>query len=234
MIMFNGKCSYETANIVVQRYPERTIAKRKYDVVSIPGRSGDLYFSQDAFENVVQEYEVYISAEREKLPAMARKAAEWLQAEPGYHELWDSYEPEIFRLAYYSGSENIENIFQRFGRMTLSFSCKPQRFLNSGKDAVSFSAPGVLHNPTAFSAKPAVTAFGTGSGTLTIGSTTISLEDISDYIVIDSDMQDAYKGTLNENAKMTGEFPELASGANIVSWTGDITGVSIIPRWWTL
>lgn len=234
MIMFNGVCGYEAANIVVQKYPERTIAKRKYDVVSVPGRNGDLYFSQDAFENVVQEYDVYISAEREKLPPMARKAAEWLQAEPGYHELWDSYEPEIFRLAYYSGSENIENIFQRFGRMTLAFSCKPQRFLNSGKEAISFSAPEQLYNPTRYNARPAVTVFGTGSGTVTIGETTITLSGISEYIVIDSDLQDAYKGTLNCNSKMTGEFPELLPGMNVISWTGDITGITIIPRWWTL
>ena len=234
MIMFNGKCGYETANIVVQKYPERTIAKRKYDIVSVPGRNGDLYFSQDAFENVVQEYEVYISAEREKLPAMARKAADWLQAEPGYHELWDSYEPEIFRLAYYSGSENIENIFQRFGRMTLAFSCKPQRFLNSGKEAVSFSVPGQLYNPTMYNSKPVVTVFGTGSGTVTIGGTTFTLAGITDYIVIDSDIQDAYKETLNCNSMMSGEFPELLPGENVISWTGNITGISIIPRWWTL
>lgn len=234
MIMFNGKCSYECGNIVVQKYPERTIAKRKYDVVSIPGRNGDLYFSQDAFENVVQEYDVYISAEREKLPAMARKAAEWLQAEPGYHELWDSYEPEIFRLAYYSGNQNIENIFQRFGRMTISFSCKPQRFLNSGKEAKSFAAPDKLHNPTAYRSKPEITVYGSGSGTLQINGAEISLANLSEYIVLDSDLQDAYKGTLNENAKMTGDFPELLPGSNIISWTGGITGVSIIPRWWTL
>ena len=234
MIIFNGLCSYETANIVVEKYPERTIAKRKYDVVSVPGRSGDLYFSQDAFENVVQEYDVYISAEREKLPAMARKAAEWLQADPGYHELWDSYEPEIYRMAYYCGSQNIENIFQRFGRMQLSFSCKPQRFLTSGKEEKAFTAAGVLHNPTAYNAKPEIIVYGTGSGTLTINTTTVTLAGISEYIVLDSELQDAYKGTLNENTKMTGEFPELIPGANNISWTGDITKVSIIPRWWTL
>lgn len=234
MIIFNGKCSWETANIVVQKYPERTIAKRKYDVVSVPGRNGDLYFSQDAFENVVQEYDVYISAEQEKLPTMARKAAEWLQADPGYHELWDSYEPEIFRMAYYSGSRNIENIFQKFGRMKLAFSCKPQRFLTSGKEAKAFSAADTLYNPTAYNSKPEITIYGTGSGTLTINTQTITLTDLSEYIVIDSDLQDAYKGTLNANAKMTGEFPELEPGANNISWTGGITGISIIPRWWTL
>lgn len=233
MIMFNGKCSYETANIIVQKYPERTIAKRKYEVISVPGRNGDLYFSQDAFENVVQEYDVYISAEQEKLPAMARKAAEWLSV-PGYHELWDSYEPEIFRLAYYAGSQNIENIFQRFGRMKLAFSCKPQRFLNSGKEAQVFSDTGALHNPTMCNASPELTVYGTGSGTVTVGNITFVLSEISEYIVVDSDLQDAYKGLLNQNAKMTGEFPVLHPGENIISWTGDITGVSIVPRWWML
>ena len=233
MMIFNGKCSYETANIVVQKYPDRTIAKRKYDVVSVPGRNGDLYFSQDAYENVTQEYDVYISAERERLPVMARKAAEWLSV-PGYHELWDSYEPEIFRMAFYSGNRNIENIFNRFGRMRLAFSCKPQRFLTVGKEVKEFDEPGALYNPTGFNAKPEITVMCSGSGTLTIAETTISLSNISEYIVVDSDLQDAYKGTLNQNSKMTGEFPELIPGENLITWTGNITGVKIIPRWWTL
>lgn len=233
MLAWNDKNSYD-CNVVVQKYPQRTIAKRKYDVVSVPGRNGDLYFSQDAYENVLQEYDVYISAEREKLPVMARKAAEWLSA-AGYHELWDSYEPDIFRLAYYAGSQDIENIFNRFGRMKLSFSCKPQRFLITGKDVVNVAKTGtVLHNPTGFAAKPLIRVYGTGSGTLTVGSTTVTLTEISEYIDIDSDLQDAYKGTLNQNSKMTGDFPELASGENILAWTGDITRLTITPRWWTL
>lgn len=232
MLVWNGKNSYD-CNIVVQRYPERTIAKRKYEVVSIPGRSGDLYFSQEAYENVTQEYEVYISAEKPKLPVMARKAAEWLST-PGYHELWDDYDPDVFRLAYYSGAVNIENIFNQFGRMTLSFSCKPQRFLTSGKEVREFQSPGKLYNPTGFNAKPEITVFGSGSGTVTIGGTTVSLSGLSEYVVIDSDLQDAYKGTLNCNSVMTGDFPELAPGDNLISWTGGITGVKIIPRWWVL
>lgn len=232
MLVYNDINSYD-CNVIVQKYPDRTIAKRKYDVVSVPGRNGDLYFSQDAFENVTQEYEVYISAEQETLPPMARKVADWLSV-PGYHELWDSYEPEIFRMAYYSGSQDIENIFQRFGRMVLSFSCKPQRFLTIGKEAKEFTEAGTLRNPTGYNSRPELTVYGTGSGTVTIGSTTFSLEGMSEYIVVDSDLQDAYKGTLNQNSKMTGEFPELLPGDNLITWTGDITGIRILPRWWTL
>lgn len=232
MIFWNGKSS-DRYNVVVEHYPTRPLPKRKVDVVSIPGRNGDLLFSQDAYENVVQEYDIYISAEQLKLPITARRVAEWL-LQPGYNRLFDSYEPEVFRLAYYNGTQDIANIMNRFGKLTISFSCKPQRFLITGEDEQTFSAPGTIINPTFCIAKPLITVLGSGDGTLNVGGTTVSLSDISEYITLDCDLQDAYKGLVNENAKVTGEFPTLEGGENVVSWTGDITGVKITPRWWML
>ncbi len=232
MISWAGITS-DKCNVIVEHYPTRPLPKRKYETVSIPGRNGELIFSEDAYENVIQEYDIYISAEKHKLPAVARRVAEWI-LKPGYNILYDSYEPEIFRLAYYSGTENIENIFNKFGRMKLSFSCKPQRFLLTGEDKVNMSDEGTLYNPTSFPSKPLIKVIGSGNGTLTVGSKTCSLTGISEFLIIDSELQDVYKNLLNENGKFTGAFPIFESGENIVSWTGGITGVEITPRWWML
>ena len=232
MISWAGKSS-DSCNVVVQHYPNRPLPRRKYETVSIPGRNGNLIFSQDAFDNVTQEYDIYISAERPKLPTVARKVAEWL-LKPGYNVLFDSYEPTIFRLAYYSGEEDIENVFNRFGRMKILFSCKPQRFLLTGEDPVTMNAGGQIFNPTSFRAKPIIRVNGNGNGTLTVGSLTCQLTGISEFITIDSELQDCYKNLQNENAKFTGEFPVFEEGLNDISWTGGITGVVITPRWWML
>ena len=54
-------------------------------------------------------------------------------------------------------------------------------------------------------------------------------------IVLDSDTQNAYYGAFNLNNTISApEFPTLPSGESVVRWTGGITGVEIIPRWWTL
>jgi phage-related protein len=54
-------------------------------------------------------------------------------------------------------------------------------------------------------------------------------------VTIDSELEDAYIGTpLNlKNRQMTGQFPSLNPGENIISWTGILTEMKIKPnsRW---
>lgn len=204
------------------------------DVTSyeIPGRNGDLIISNGRYKNIVVSYPAFIRSQFRQNSARARA---WLLSSDGYHRLSDDYHPYEFRLGRFMGPIDFDMRFlNRTGECVLSFDCKPQRFLTNGEEKRTFTESGYLLNPTAFPAKPLITVHGTGDGLLTIGGTTVTLEGISDYITLDSDIQDAYKGNLNMNSAMVGSFPELTEGQNVISFSGDITGVDIIPRWWTL
>ena len=232
MIWWHGVCS-DDVNVIVERYPSISIPARKQEKVSVPGRNGDILIQTDAFENVPQRYDIYISAEKPKLPRIARLVTEWLCVK-GYQRLEDSYFLDSFRLASYAGSLEIENILNRFGRASIEFDCKPQRFLLDGEIVAKYTGAGEIVNPTPFASAPLIKVNGSGSGTVTIGSTTVSLTGISGYVYLDSDIQDAYKGLENKNASMTGNFPKIESGLQVVSFTGGITSLEITPRWWTL
>lgn len=231
MIWFDGKSS-EDVKVFVEAYPQRTIPARKFEAVSVPGRSGDVIFPQDAFENYEQIYSVYISAEKTKLHNMAGKVIEWL-AQSGYKRLEDSYEPDIYRMAYYTGGTSIESFFDEFGRAEISFNCMPQRWLIEGERAISLTKNMKLTNPTIYPAKPKIKVTGSGNGTLTVGGQVITLTGISSYLIIDSETMNCYKESTNENRKMSGKFPEL-SGTTQITWSGGITAVEITPRWYRI
>ena len=40
----------------------------------------------------------------------------------------------------------------------------------------------------------------------------------------------------NANSKLTitGGYPELVNGANLVTFSGGVTAISVVPNWWTL
>ncbi len=76
---------------------------RRYEAIQVPGRNGDLLIDSGAYNNYTQNYEVYFNAEQYKTPSGARAVREWLQKPIGYQRLEDSYDPEYFRMAYYSG-----------------------------------------------------------------------------------------------------------------------------------
>lgn len=77
---------------------------------------------------------------------------------------------------------------------------------------------------------------GSGKGNLRIGDYVITISNISSYLTIDSELQDAYKGTTNCNSLVTlsNGFPKLIKGENEISFSGGITSVEVIPKWWTL
>ncbi len=235
MIFWAGKSS-DDVHVIVEHYPAVKLAGRKLETQSVPGRSGDLLFPQDAFENYTQPYDIYVSAESIRLPRAMREVAQWLCAPVGYQKLEDSYDMDTYRMAYYSGTLDVASILHKFGRATIEFNCKPQRYLRSGDTAIQAEQGQTLLNPTAFTALPLITVTGTGAGTLTVGDTTVTINSMpKGAIVFDSDTMNAYYGAANLNSTISApEFPTLGAGESTVRWTGSITGVEIIPRWWTL
>ena len=68
-----------------------------------------------------------------------------------------------------------------------------------------------------------------------IGRYTVKLLSIDESLTLDSDTQNAYKGTQNKNNTILApEFPRLEPGENEISWQGGVEKIEIIPRWWTL
>ena len=70
---------------------------------------------------------------------------------------------------------------------------------------------------------------------LRIGEYSVQFKNIEEYVMLDCDTQNAYKGTENKNNTISAAtFPKLEHGENQIGWSGGITGIEITPRWWTL
>lgn len=231
MIFFNGKSS-DDLRVVVETYPERPIPKRKTERWSVPGRSGDVISAAECWENVKMGYDVYLSAEKIRLPAAANKVIAWLSA-PGYHALADDYDADCFRMATYDGDASIQNYENMFGRFRIEFDCWPQRFLTSGAEAVSVAQGGVLVNPSIYPAEPLIVVQGSGSGTLTVNGMSLSLSDCNG-VTLDCRDRECWRGVSNLNSGVSGSWPRLTAGENSIQWSGGITAVRVTPRWWVL
>ena len=48
--------------------------------------------------------------------------------------------------------------------------------------------------------------------------------------MIDSINEEAYKNETLKNRNMSGEFPILESGVNIITWTGNLTKIKVEPK----
>lgn len=220
----------------IERYPVLSSPRRKHEKINVPGRSGDLLVAQDAFENTPAVYEMYFNAKHRKGTAEhSRAIAAWLLSAPGYLRLEDTYDPARYRMAAFLGALDIENAMNQYGRGKVEFDCKPQRYRKDGEHLIPFAQRGILMNPERFASLPIVNVYGSGAGTLTIGGTSVTLLALDQSVTLDSETQNAYKGTLNKNGTIRApKFPQLLPGENEISFTGGVSRVEIIPRWWTL
>lgn len=234
-LIYNGRSS-KTIGLEVETYPSYQVPTRSYEKIHVPGRNGDLLIDNGSWENAVRSYEVSIGSYDRDYYEMINSVMEWLHSATSYARLEDSYEPECYRMAVYLQELEFSNLYNQGGKATLEFDCKPQRFLKSGENPIIFTSQTVLQNPTSFPALPIITVYGSGSGTLVVGTYTVTISNIGTQIVLDSEVQDAYYGTTNKNSVITipNGFPRLEPGSTTIGFSGGITKVEVIPRWFTL
>ena len=243
VISWNGERS-DQYGIEVEKYPNFSKPKRKIDVYNVPGRSGDIIMMQDAWENVEQKYEIWAgTGEPNSVAGSFSGVGDWLFSPSGYCELWDDFDPLHYRLGYFVGPFDISSLgVGRVGRATITFVCKPQRYLVSGKEPILISsAPAAIHNPTGFASKPLVFVerSASGNGTVTVNGTVFTITDISQSgIYIDCEKMDCYDANGNNAnshvSSSTSKFAVLDPGSNAIGFTGYVQSVAITPRWFEI
>lgn len=213
----------------------------KYDVdfLEIPGRDGDLIAGNGRFPNVQVTYSVFLPAKTiSELSQKITAVKAWLYSGlDSYHTLSDTYDTAFFRHAIYAGKLNIEDEMNRIGVFTISFSCKPFRYDEAGTVSTTLSASGdMLLNPYPFTSHPFIRIEGNGKGSLTIQSegsnATWNFSTIDGYVEADSEQMNFYKDSEPKNDTVSGNgLPLLYPGENVISYSGGITAVTVIPRW---
>ena len=116
----------------------------------------------------------------------------------------------------------------------MNFRCFPFWYLDGVADITLTASTSVITNPGSVYAEPVLTVYGSGDITLMVGTAIVELLGVDGSIIIDSVLKEAFKGNVLQNEKMSGEFPILRPGVNAVSWTGNVSSVTITPNWRSL
>ena len=210
-------------------------ASRDVSFMSVPGRDGDLMTDNGHYNNIVIPYKTVLVNRDYDFTELSRLIKGWLLAESGYFKLWDTYDPLYFRYAAFTGEANLERDSRDTGSLSLSFTCKPYKYALRGQETVTLTEPGSLYNAELFASKPYIKITGSGTVTLAVNAASFLITGIEDYIEIDSEIMNVYKGAAQKNSSMTGAaFPSFAPGDNVIGWTGNVSRVDIIPRWCSL
>ena len=220
VIYFNG-ISSKDVGIEVETYPRYEIPEKNVTTYEIPGRNGNIVVDNGTFKNAITSYDVSFLTEDGEYNSQIHKIAAWLYSPSGYAVLEDSYDIEHYRMARISSSTDFENLFNKAGKATLEFDCKPQRFLKNGdksriiKTETNAVISTKLHNPTLFNSNPIIKIYNQSKSDTAkrisyfkIGDTTIKFSDLIQdatklsydliNIVIDFETHNAYYYNSND------------------------------------
>lgn len=222
---FNGILSSDLG-IIITKPPEDELPTRDIEVVSVPGRNGDLLFDRGRYTNVKRKYNCAVLPERQNrildspfsldIIQMSRERSNveckyTLATSNIYNELYpsskycrleDTYNPHIFRMARVTSSIKMNNIVNQVGEFSIEFECKPQKFLITGEIPVVFygdlnGSTRKLYNGYNQTAKPLIRVSGSGSGEITVGDVTVEFFDLTETIYLDCETMNAY--SINES-----------------------------------
>lgn len=223
-IIWKGVNSNTIPGLLIQELPSISKPPMRYSVMEVDGRDGD----------IVDELG-YGSYDKTLLLGLKANADinQVIKYFSGQGDLILSNESDKYYKAKILEKIDYERLI-RYKVATVIFHVEPFKYKVSetvtdltidNEESLTVTNSGLENS------KPLITLYGSGDVTFTLDGVDIFTIDIDDdYVVIDSDEQNAYKGSTLKNRNMIGDFPILNPGANVITWTGTLTRIVVDPK----
>lgn len=230
---YKGKSSKDFC-LKIKEINNLSSPSRALEVYEVLGRNGELVIDQGNYTNFHLEVTCFIDGRPKRngtelsLAELATELKSWLQTSFEYSPIQLQGE-DFYYEGYCDNSLDIKELFTNFGEVLLSFNCKPYR--KKASDKIVITKKNTVITNEFMDSEPYVKVYGSGDATILIGNQETKLFNIENYIEIDSELMNCYKDNVNQNNRMSGEFPVLKSGDNSVVWSGNVTKIEIEPRW---
>lgn len=121
-----------------------------------------------------------------------------------------------------------------YDTLSVTLYIHPFRYAVADSSSEYTSSPIMITNPNSIESRPKITIEGTGDILVTVNANQMAFTDLTDGIIIDSELMDCMNLTqtalMNQYATID-EFPTFQAGGNTISVDGTVTKITIDPRW---
>lgn len=212
--------------LIITNIPPITKPKMKTSITKIDGRDGDI-IEELGYESYTKSIGIGLARNYDIDRVMKYFA--------GVGELIISDEPDKVYKAQIIEKIDYERLI-RFKTAVVKFYTQPYKYLKDEKSIildVNNETSLKITNVGLEKSKPIITLEGTGTIEISLNGFNLFkyvFPENETKVVIDSLEEEAYLDNVLKNRNMLGTFPIFEVGENTISWSGNVTKISIEPK----
>ena len=225
-LIINNKYSMNENKIYIPSRPAIPINKKKVEYINVPGRDGSLTkflgYDDRTIKIPFNFYESY------NMPERVRKITSILLSAK---TITFTDDLEIFYKVKNIEIEDVERKLKRFASFNISCILEPFDYLVDGTYKFEILNSKSILNYGTYESRPIIKVYGQGNIQVSINTHTFQVNNVDEYVIIDSELMRCYKDTVNKGNDMIGLFPVIDVGENQITLSSNITKVEITPNW---
>lgn len=227
--IFCNNINSNDLGLIIENTPEIPTTNFNYDEIEIDG--GENLTIRSGFSDVEFKIDFTYFAEPEEYLMKKQRIDSWLLGNVNKYLIYSLDDFSAYKVKKVA-IDNTTTTSRYVRHFTATFTCAGLKYLSSGLKPLILTSSGVeLNNFGSYEANPIIKIYGTGTITVTVNGKSFTVKNISNYVVIDSELKECYKDGTNMGKNMTGDYPILSIGKNVISWTGAVSKIELTPRW---
>ena len=222
-IYFNNNVSLNL-NLYLENYPSIPVANEEYEEVVVEGRSGNLIINKGTYPDKKIPFTFTILSPQ--IDIDFEKIYEWL-TEVEDNRLIFGRADRCYKVKKVIFG-NIQKEFRTIGEFDVTFLCEPfTQDLDSEVHEITTSEF-ILYYAGNAPGDTLIKIYGTGNIQLTINGETMQIDNVTDYVEVDSYLLQVRNqdGTSKDDDTL-GDFVLFTKGENIISYTGEVTKIVV-------
>ncbi len=222
-LYFNGNRSLNL-NLFLENYPSIPITNEEYEEVPIEGRNGKLIINKGTYPDKKIPFTFTILSPRIEIDF--ERVYEWL-TEIEDNRLIFGRRDRCYKVKKVIFGD-IQKEFRSIGEFDVTFICEPfVQDLEETVHEITTSGYKIYYNGNA-PGDTLIKVYGSGNIQLTINGETMQINNVTDYVEIDSDLLQVRNqdGTSKDDDTL-GDFVLFTKGENVISYTGTVTKVVV-------
>lgn len=231
-IIFNNKSSYEDLELLLET-PSIPTSNEDVEEVEVEGRNGTVTIKKGTYPNKIIPLKFTLKRKYnesiEDFYLRVQEVEDWLEfIEDDNLVLY--LKPNRKYIVKRIEKDDITTESQIFAKIQANFICEPFMYLLDEQYIELKNNSNIYYQGTAHG-ECNIKIYGNGSIQLTINSETVQINNVNEYVELDSKLLLCLnKDKTSKSRDMIGHFPLLTKGVNNISWTGNVSKVEILPR----